>query len=117
MTLNRIVWTQAGLALAGTTATASLLGRKGALGFVAGALIAAASFWVLHRFVAALGGERPNPLSFVLISVRLMLAGWVLYVILNTYQVHRTALALGIATPVAAITLVALYELLYARSS
>jgi hypothetical protein len=52
-----------------------------------------------------------------LISVRLMLAGWVLYVILNTYQVHRTALALGIATPVAAITLVALYELLYARSS
>ena len=117
MNLARIAWIHLGLVILGLIGWGWWMGRLGALSFLAGALVATLSFWLLHRFVSALGGCRPSPLTFVLLATRTLLAGVVLYVILDTYEVHRAAAASGILTPVAAITLATLYELINARSS
>lgn len=117
MSIRRIAWVHAALVITGLIVWGLAAGRLGALSFLTGALTATLSFWLLYRFVSAMGGNRPGVITFVLIAMRLVLAGLVLYVILTTYEVHRMAAATGILAPVAAITLVTLYDLIYARSS
>jgi ammonia channel protein AmtB len=105
---------QVGLVLLGVTAFFFAGGRARLIGFSTGALIASASLWVLTRLTAAITGQKPNPLSFLLIATRLLIAGWLLYAILQRYEVDRAALALGVATPVLAILAIALYDAFHA---
>jgi len=112
--LKRVAIAQAGLVLLGLLAFYFLGGRSRLIGFAAGALVASASLWVLTRLTAAITGQKPNPLSFLLIATRLAIAGWLLYAILQKYEVDRSALAFGVATPVLSIVLIALYDALHA---
>lgn len=88
----------------------------GALSFGTGAILSSASLWLIHRFVAALGGQKSNPLTYLLMMVRLLLVAVVLYGILRTYEVLLPAVACGVLAPIAAIILAVIYEHFYART-
>jgi type VI protein secretion system component VasK len=112
--LKRVAIAQVGLVLLGIASFFFVGKRQHLIGFATGALVASASLWVLTRLTAAVTGQKQNPLSFLLITTRLLIAGWLLYAILQRYEVDRVALALGVATPVLAILVIALYDAIHA---
>lgn len=112
--LQQILPIQAGLILLGVLGWGASLGKLGVLSFATGAMVSMASFWVLHRLASAVTGQKPGPLSGLLITVRLLVAGYLLYVILNTYEINRSALLTGLLTPIASLLF---HHLIYARSS
>ncbi len=107
------------LVVAGTIGFAAQGDRWKAISFLGGAAISSASFYFLHRLVSDLGdaaeGQKPKGASFVLHAVRLMLLGGAAFAIVKVYGASVAALAVGLVVPVTAITLEALYELIYAR--
>jgi hypothetical protein len=108
--LARISLIQALVILVGLAGFGLWLGRIGLLSFGAGATIASIMLWVLTRIASAASGSSPGPLTVLLFTSRLLIAGLILYVILRTYEVHLPALACGVLTPVLAILLATLYD-------
>ncbi len=112
--LKRIARLMLGLAGLGLAGWLIAKGVRGAVSFAAGAAVSSFSFWWLQRMVrgmeeAAKGG-RAKGASAVIHSLRILLLGGVLYVILRVYEVILPALVTGLLVAVAAITLEALYE-------
>lgn len=96
-------------------------GVRGVVSFTAGAAVSSLSLWWLSRIVASLeeaarGGHVSGGKS-VLHAFRIFLLGGSLYAIVRVYEVFVPALVTGLLVAVAAITLEALYEFLYARSA
>ncbi len=108
------------LVVAGTIGFAAQGNRGKAWSFLGGAAISSLSFYLLHRLVADLGGalegQKPRGASFVLHAFRLVLLGGATFAIVKVYGASSSALVVGLIVPVAAITLEAIYELIYARS-
>ncbi len=115
--LSRVFWLQLALIAAGVGGWWFARGRVALISFLAGATVAAVSFWVLARLAASFQGQRSSPTGTLLVASRLMIAGGVLYVILRTYEVHQGAIVTGLLTPVFAISLATAFELFYARTS
>ena len=92
--------------------------RDKAISFVAGAAVAGLSFWRLYRMVADIGkamqGGRIPATSMLLHAVRLLILGGAVFAILKVYGGSTSAMAAGLCVPVAAITLEAIYESIYA---
>ncbi len=119
--LRRIARYMLGLAAAGALAWLAARGLREAASFLAGAAVSGFSFWWLQRMVlgmeeAAKGG-RAKGASAVIHSLRILLLGGVLYVILRVYEVILPALVTGLLVTVAAITLEVLYEWFYGTTS
>lgn len=115
-TLRRIAWIQAVIVVAGLIVWGLAKGRLGLLSFTFGALVSTACFWLLSRAVSAVSGSRLSMATAITSALRLLIAGFVIRAILSTYEVLPAAVVTGIATPVVAITLDVVYELLYART-
>lgn len=114
--LNRVYLIQVLLIIAGLIGFWMAKKGLGALSFSVGAILSSASLWLIHRFVAALGGQRSSPLTYLLMAVRLLLVGFVLYGILRAYEVFLPAVACGVLAPIMAIILAVIYEQIYART-
>jgi len=93
-------------------------GQKGALGFLAGAAVSWLSFSLLYRLVkdveSAASGRSGGAAAAVLHSLRYLVLGGAIYVIVKLYGVFVPALALGLLVAVAAATLEAIYEIFHA---
>jgi hypothetical protein len=113
---NRVFLVQGLLVLIGLIGFTVARGRLGGLSFLAGATVGTLSLWLLLRGVAATGDGGTPPLAFLMMSGRLIIAGFVLYVILRTYEVHLWAAAIGLLTHVIAIVLATLYDHFHART-
>lgn len=106
------------LTLSGAAGCALWAGRKGLVGFLAGAGVSWTSFVLLHRLTrdvesAATGGHA-GVAAAVLHSLRYLILGGAIYVIVRLYGVFVPALALGLLVAVAAATLEAIYESFHA---
>jgi hypothetical protein len=116
--VGRVVKIMILLTLAGVPLCALWAGRNGALGFLAGAAVSWASFGLLYRLVkdveSAASGRSGNAAAAVLHSLRYVVLGGAIYVIVKLYGVFVPALALGLLVAVAAATLEAIYETFHA---
>jgi len=115
-TLRRIIWIQVALTVAGLVVWGLARHRLGLLSFTFGALVSTACFFLLSRAILAATSGRISAVTAVTSTLRLLIAGVIIHVILRTYEVLPVAVVCGILTPVAAITLEAIYELIYART-
>ena len=115
-TLRRIIWIQVALMIAGLIIWGLARQRLGLLSFTFGALISTACFFLLSRAILATTSGRISTVTAVTSALRLLIAGVIIHVILRTYEVLPVAVVCGILTPVTAITLEAIYELIYART-
>jgi len=106
------------LTLAGTPFCALWAGRKGAIGFLTGAAVSWVSFSLLYRLVkdveSAASGRAGGAAAAVLHSLRYVVLGGAIYVIVRLYGVFVPALALGLLVAVAAATIEAVYESFHA---
>jgi hypothetical protein len=116
--VRRVVWIMVALTLAGTPFCALWAGRKGAIGFLAGAAVSWVSFSLLYRLVkdveSAASGRAGGAGAAVLHSLRYVVLGGAIYVIVRLYGVFVPALALGLLVAVAAATIEAVYESFHA---
>ena len=104
-----------GLGLIGAAAAFAKAGWQAGLGFLLGAAAAYLNFHWLHGLVDAMGGDgqgRPR-LAFFL-GNRYFFFGIAAYVIVKYLGINLMAALAGLLTPVAAIAVEVLYELLYA---
>ena len=116
VTLRRVIWIQVALTVIGLIVWGLARNRLGLLSFTFGALISTACFFLLTRAISAASTGRISAVTAVTSVLRLLIAGVIIHVILRTYEVLPVAVVCGILTPVAAITLEAIYELIYART-
>jgi hypothetical protein len=114
--LQRIRRLMAILAVLGAGACFAWSGKSGAMSFLGGAALSATSLWSLQKLVNLFSAEKPGPLPVAFLTLRFLMIAGVAYVIVRTYEVFLPAVALGLLLSVAAITLEALYELIYARA-
>lgn len=114
--IGRIARLMLGLAVAGAAVSWFVAGRAGVTGFLGGALLSSVSFWLLHRLVRDLTGARTTGPSVLLHAFRFILLAGLAYGILRTYEVSLKAMGAGLLLAVVAITLEAVYELVYARA-
>lgn len=116
--VRRVVWIMIALTLAGTPFCAIWAGRKGAIGFLAGAAVSWVSFSLLYKLVkdveSAASGSFGSAASIVVHSLRYVILGGAIYVIVRLYGVFVPALALGLLVAVAASTIEAIYESFHA---
>ena len=112
---RRIYQLMAGLAVAGLVACAFWKGVQGALSFACGGVISVASFWSLQQAGPVLAGKAGN-LRIFFLSFRLLLLFAFAYAILNIYEGFLPATACGLLLSVTAITLEAVFQLIYARA-
>jgi len=116
--IRRVVKIMAGLTVAGAPFCSLWAGQKGALGFLAGAAVSWLSFSLLYRLVkdveSAASGRSGGAAAAVLHSLRYLVLGGAIYVIVKLYGVFVPALALGLLVAVAAATLEAIYEIFHA---
>lgn len=114
--LNRVFAVQGVLVVIGLVAFTMARGRLGGMSFLAGATVGTLSLWLLMRGISATGDGGTPSLAFLLMTGRLIIAGFILYVILRTYEVHLWAAAIGLLTHVIAIVLATLYDHFHART-
>jgi len=112
---RRIYVLMAILAVVGLAACASWKGFRGAASFASGALISVASLLSLQQIGPILTGEAGGLRVFFL-SFRMLLLFGFAYAILQIYEGFLPATACGLLLAVAAITLEAIYQLIYARA-
>lgn len=116
--VRRVVWIMIALTLAGTPFCAIWAGRKGAIGFLAGAVVSWVSFFLLYKLVkdveSAASSSFGSAASIVVHSLRYVILGGAIYVIVRLYGVFVPALALGLLVAVAASTIEAIYESFHA---
>ena len=109
-TIRRVLVWHAVLGAAGLLGWLWHGGRVAALSFLVGALAASASFWLLIRFVNALGGDTGRPATVIASALRVLLIGGALFVIMHYYNLQTNALATGVGITVVAITIEAIRE-------
>ncbi len=80
-------------------------GQLEALSFAVGALASIASFGLLDKFTAAVGGAPTSRSGLALSAMRILLVGGVLFVIMRNYSLHPLAAGTGLLTTVVAITI------------
>ena len=116
--VRRVVWIMIALTLAGTPFCALWAGQKGAIGFLAGAGVSWVSFSLLYKLVkdveSAASGSFGSAASILIHSLRYLILGGAIYVIVRLYGVFVPALALGLLVAVAASTIEAIYESFHA---
>jgi ATP synthase I chain len=83
-------------------------GQREALSFAVGAIASIASFGMLDRLTAAVGGGPVSGSGLALSAMRILLIGGALFVIMKTYSLHPLAAGTGLLTTVAAIMIEAL---------
>jgi hypothetical protein len=103
--------------LVGLTGSMVLLVAQGvrpAGGFLAGAALSVLNFRGLAMLVNAIGGTaRPGPLAAVLIALRYVLIGLIIYVIVRFLGVTPAAVIWGLLAAFAAVILEILCELIF----
>ena len=103
--------------LVGLTGSIVLLVAQGvrpAAGFLAGAALSVLNFRGLAMLVNAIGGTtRPGPLAAVLIALRYLLIGLIIYVIVRFLGVTPAAVIWGLLAAFAAVILEILCELIF----
>jgi hypothetical protein len=116
--VRRVVMIMIGLTVAGAPLCGLWAGGKGAIGFLAGAAVSWVSFSLLYRLVkdveSAASGRAGGGGAAVLHSLRYVVLGGAIYVIVRLYGVFVPALALGLLVAVAAATIEAVYESFHA---
>jgi hypothetical protein len=113
---RRVFQVQAVLVVLGLIGFSLSRGRVGGMSFLVGATLGTLSLWVLFRVVGMAETTKVTPLTLLLISTRLLIAGLILYVILRTYEVHLGAAASGVLSHIVAIILATLYDYFHART-
>ena len=89
-------------------------GVRPAAGFLAGAALSVLNFRGLSMLVNAIGGTaRPGPLAAVLIALRYLLIGLIIYVIVRFLGVTPAAVIGGLLAAFAAVILEILCELIF----
>ena len=83
-------------------------GQREAVSFLVGAFASIASFGLLDRFTAAVGGGAISRSGAALAAVRVLVIGGLLFVIMNNYSLHPLAAGTGLLITVAAIMVEAL---------
>jgi hypothetical protein len=119
--IGRIARIAVGLAIAGAGACGMWMGWMGTRSFAAGALVSGFSFWTLHRLVADVGraaqGEEVKPRSTLFHAGRFLVIGGAVFVILRLTPTAAGPFTAGLLVCVAAATVEALIEVIYARSA
>jgi hypothetical protein len=110
--MRRLVLWQALLVAAGLAAWYFTRGQTFAVSFLVGALASEASFWLIHKLAHALGGAHVSAFAAVMGTLRLLLIGGAMFVILRTYDLQVGAVATGISVVVVSILLEAIREAL-----
>jgi hypothetical protein len=104
-------------AVVGLTGTIILLMTQGirpAAGFLAGAALSILNFRGLSMLATAIGGtSKPGPLAAVLIALRYVLIGVIIYVIVRFLGVTPAAVIWGLRAAFAAVILEILCELIF----
>ena len=89
-------------------------GVRPAAGFLAGAALSVLNFRGLAMLVNAIGGTaRPGPLAAVLIALRYLLIGLIIYVIVRFLGVTPAAVIWGLLAAFAGVILEILCELIF----
>jgi hypothetical protein len=83
-------------------------GQREAFSFAVGAIASIASFGLLDKFTAAVGGGPVSKPGMALSAIRILVIGGLLFVIMTNYSLHPFAAGTGLLTTVAAITIEAL---------
>ena len=112
--LANVVRWKVGLALAGAGGWWLYGGRLYAMAFCVGALASAASFWFLKGLVSALGTEKPGVGAALGGTIRLVVIGYLLFVIIENYRLPLPALVTGLLVAIAAISIEVIREHFYA---
>lgn len=116
--VRRVIWIMAALTLTGAPWCGLWAGSKGAIGFLAGAAVSWVSFSLLYKLVrdveSTASGKAGSAVAAVLHSLRYLVLGGAIYVIVRLYGVFVPALALGLLVAVAAATIEAVYESFHA---
>lgn len=103
--------------LVGLTGSMVLLVAQGvrpAAGFLAGAALSVLNFRGLSMLVNAIGGTaRPGPVAAVLIALRYLLIGLIIYVIVRFLGVTPAAVIWGLLAAFAAVIIEILCELIF----
>ena len=102
----------------GTIGAFFFFGWRYAAGFLIGAAISWFNFQLLHRLVLALGmgGSRPSTFTGFMLMARYLLLGGAGFAIVRVLEIDLLALFAGLFTPVAAVLISILYEIIYART-
>ncbi|HUQ94926.1 MAG TPA: hypothetical protein VM120_24825 [Bryobacteraceae bacterium] len=110
---RRLMWWLAGL---GSFAVLAKSGLMGAASFLIGALIGILSFQLTRRLVMGIGadgGIRPAPWKLLLLGLRYLLVGAILYAMMLLFGLDILASLCGLLIPFSAVLLESLYELIH----
>jgi hypothetical protein len=116
--LRRILRFALAVGAAGTIVALILRGPRPAAGFLFGTVLSLVNYWWWISVANAIGGSGNAPLrsSAVFLSLRYLLFGGAIYVIVRILKITPAALVAGLLVSVAAVMLEILYELIYART-
>jgi len=117
---GRIIQFSLILTVAGTAIYLGIGGWRASVGCLLGGGIAFLNFYWLKRTVFALGesdgSQPPKTRTAVVLGLRYLLLGLAAYAILRFSEISVTAFMVGLFAPTAAVILVILIELFYART-
>ena len=112
--LRRVRFLALAVGVAGTVAILVAYGLRTATGFMLGSALSILNFRGLSMLVNAIGGTaKPGPLAAVLITLRYLLIGFAIYVIVRFLGVTPAAVVWGLLAAFAAVILEILYELIF----
>jgi hypothetical protein len=112
--LRRVRLFAMAVGLAGAVAVLSAQGSRPAAGFLLGAALSILNFRGLLMLVNLLGGSsKPGPLPAVLVSLRYLLMGCAIYVIVRFLGVTPGPVVWGLLAAFAAVILEILYEFIF----
>ena len=116
--LRRIRLISIAVGLIGALIAGMRWGPKIGVGFLIGALLSLVNLQWWNTVVSAIGGSGKAPLrgSAIILLLRYLLIGGVIYAIVKVLKITPAPLLAGLLVSVAAVTLEALYELIYART-
>ena len=109
----RVYLLSAALAAAGIAVSFGIWGGAGALGFGIGATFSVLNYRWLHGMVESLGTDRPRRASAAFMSMRLLLLGGLLYVIVKYLETGLMAALCGLFTAIVAVILDSVYQHIY----
>ena len=111
--LSRIDRIALAACVAGTFVAGLVASWPGAVGFAMGAVASLVNYRLWKRVVNAVGASArpPRSASAVLMGLRYLLFGAVIFVIIKYFEVSLPAVFAGLLVPVAAIIIEILYEL------
>jgi hypothetical protein len=116
--LRRIVRFTLAVGAAGVIVTLVMRGPRPAAGFLLGTALSFVNFLWWRSVADAIGGAGKAlwRSSALVLSLRYLLIGGAIYVIVKILKITPEALLAGLLVSVAAVVLEALYELIYART-